>query len=106
MGLSFKENCSDHRNTRVIDLIKSFKSFNCNVDVYDPWVIKEEALEEYNIELINKPKTDNYDAILLSVAHQEFKQLSLEQINIFGKKNYVLYDIKYLLDADAVDGRL
>ena len=106
MGLAFKENCPDIRNTRVVDLVKEFKSFNCNVDVYDPWVIKEEALEEYNIELINKPKTDNYDAILLSVAHQEFKQLSLEQINIFGKKNYVLYDIKYLLDADAVDGRL
>ncbi|MDC0931521.1 Vi polysaccharide biosynthesis UDP-N-acetylglucosamine C-6 dehydrogenase TviB [Methylophilaceae bacterium] len=106
MGLAFKENCPDIRNTRVVDLVKEFKSFNCNVDVYDPWVIKEEALEEYNIELINKPKRDNYDAILLSVAHQEFKQLSLEQINIFGKKNYVLYDIKYLLDADAVDGRL
>jgi len=106
MGLAFKENCPDIRNTRVVDLVKEFKSFNCNVDVYDPWVIKEEALEEYNIELINKPKTDNYDAILLSVAHQEFKQLSLEQINIFGKKNYVLYDIKYLLDADEVDGRL
>ncbi len=106
MGLAFKENCPDIRNTRVVDLVKEFKSFNCNVDVYDPWVIKEEALEEYNIELINKPKRDNYDAILLSVAHQEFKQLLLEQINIFGKKNYVLYDIKYLLDADAVDGRL
>ena len=106
MGLAFKENCPDIRNTRVVDLVKEFKSFNCNVDVYDPWVNKEEALEEYDIELINKPKRDNYDAILLSVAHQEFKQLSLEQINIFGKKNYVLYDIKYLLDADAVDGRL
>ena len=106
MGLAFKENCPDIRNTRVVDLVKEFTSFNCNVDVYDPWVIKEEALEEYNIELINKPKRDNYDAILLSVAHQEFKQLLLEQINIFGKKNYVLYDIKYLLDADAVDGRL
>ena len=106
MGLSFKENCSDHRNTRVIDLIKSFKSFNCNVDVYDPWVNKYQADQEYNIKLVNKPIKDQYDAIVLAVAHDEFKSLSEKQIRAFGKDNHVLYDIKYLLKANESDGRL
>ena len=106
MGLSFKENCSDHRNTRVIDLIKLFKSFNCNVDVYDPWVNKYQAVQEYNIKLIDKPIKDQYDAIVLAVAHDEFKSLSEKQIRAFGKDNHVLYDIKYLLKANESDGRL
>tara|TARA_B110000211_G_scaffold43421_1_gene45518 strand:+ start:1193 stop:2461 length:1269 start_codon:yes stop_codon:yes gene_type:complete len=106
MGLSFKENCSDHRNTRVIDLIKLFKSFNCNVDVYDPWVNKFQAVQEYNIKLIDKPIKDQYDAIVLAVAHDEFKSLSEKQIRAFGKDNHVLYDIKYLLKANESDGRL
>ena len=106
MGLSFKENCSDHRNTRVIDLIKLFKSFNCNVDVYDPWVNKFQAVQEYNIKLIDKPIKDQYDAIVLAVAHDEFKSLSEKQIRAFGKDNHVLYDVKYLLKANESDGRL
>ena len=106
MGLTFKENCPDLRNTRVVDLVKEFKGFNCNVDVYDPWVSKDEAVHEYNIKPINKPIKGKYDAILLAVAHDEFKQLSLEQIKAFGKDNHVLYDIKYLLKANEVDGRL
>ena len=106
MGLSFKENCSDHRNTRVIDLIKLFKSFNCNVDVYDPWVNKFQAVQEYNIKLIDKPIKDQYDAIVLAVAHDEFKSLSEKQIRAFGKDNHILYDIKYLLKANESDGRL
>ena len=106
MGLSFKENCSDHRNTRVIDLIKSFKSFNCNVDVYDPWVNKYQADQEYNIKLVNKPIKDQYDAIIIAVAHDEFKLLSEKQIRALGKDNHVLYDIKYLLKTNESDGRL
>ena len=106
MGLTFKENCPDLRNTRVVDLVKEFEGFNCNVDVYDPWVSKDEAVHEYNIKPINKPIKGKYDAILLAVAHDEFKQLSLEQIKAFGKDNHVLYDIKYLLKANEVDGRL
>jgi len=106
MGLTFKENCPDLRNTRVVDLVEEFEGFNCNVDVYDPWVDKDEAVHEYGIKPIDQPVEGKYDAILLAVAHDEFKQLSLEQIKAFGKDNHVLYDIKYLLKANEVDGRL
>ena len=106
MGLTFKENCPDLRNTRVVDLVEEFEGFNCNVDVYDPWVDKDEALHEYGIKPIDQPVEGKYNAILLAVAHNEFKELSLEQIKAFGKDNHVLYDIKYLLDAIEVDGRL
>jgi UDP-N-acetyl-D-galactosamine dehydrogenase len=106
MGFTFKENCPDLRNTRVVDLVEEFEGFNCNVDVYDPWVDKEEAVHEYNIKPIDQPVEGEYDAIILAVAHDEFKEFSLEQIKAFGKDNHVLYDIKYLLKADEVDGRL
>ena len=106
MGLTFKENCPDLRNTRVVNLVEEFESFNCNVDVYDPWVDRDEAVHEYNIKLIDQPETGKYNAILLAVAHDEFKALSVEQIRAFGKNNHVLYDIKYLLDANDSDGRL
>jgi UDP-N-acetyl-D-glucosamine/UDP-N-acetyl-D-galactosamine dehydrogenase len=106
MGFTFKENCPDLRNTRVVDLVEEFKGFNCNVDVYDPWVDKNEAVHEYDIKPIDQPVEGKYDAILLAVAHDEFKELSLEQIKAFGKGKHVLYDIKYLLKADKVDGRL
>ena len=106
MGLTFKENCPDLRNTRVVDLVKEFKGFNCNVDVYDPWIDKEEAVNEYNIKPIDKPIKGKYDAILLAVAHDEFKTLTVEQIRAYGKDNHVLYDIKYLIKANESDGRL
>ena len=106
MGLTFKENCPDLRNTRVVDLVEEFEGFNCNVDVYDPWVDKDEAVHEYDIKPIDQPTEGKYDAILLAVAHDEFKALTLEQIKSFGKDNHILYDIKYLLDANEVDGRL
>ena len=106
MGLTFKENCPDHRNTRVIDIIKTFENSNCNVDVYDPLVNKNQAAAEYNIQLIDKPIKDNYDAIIISVKHDEFKALTGKQIRSFGKVNHVLYDIKYLLKANETDGRL
>ena len=106
MGLTFKENCPDHRNTRVIDLVKSFKDFNCNVDVYDPWVNKVQAADEYNIKIIDKPINDKYDAIIIAVNHDEFKALTGDQIRAFGKDNHVLYDVKYLLKANESDGRL
>jgi len=106
MGLTFKENCPDLRNTRVVDLVREFESFNCNLDVFDPWANQEEALREYGIRPINNPINGKYDAILLAVAHDEFKKLTLEQIKAYGKDNHVLYDIKYLLKTDEVDGRL
>ena len=106
MGLTFKENCSDIRNTRVVDLVEGFKAFNLNVDVYDPWANKEEAINEYVIKLIDQPVKGKYDAIILAVAHNEFKKLTSEQIRNFGKENHVIYDIKYLLNLEDVDGRL
>ena len=106
MGLAFKENCPDIRNTRVVDLVNEFKGSNCNIDIYDPCVNKDDANDEYNIKLIEQPIKGKYDAIVLAVAHDIFKDFSIEQIKDFGKDNYVLYDIKYLFGDDEVDGRL
>ena len=106
MGFTFKENCPDIRNTRVIDLVKEFEKHDCTVDIYDPHVNKDAANHEYNVQPIDQPLDGKYDAILLAVAHDEFKQLSKEKIYSFGKENFVTYDIKYLLDPDEVDGRL
>ena len=106
MGLTFKENCPDLRNTRVIDMIEELDNYGANVDVYDPWVDKAEAHEEYGITPIDKPEPGQYDAIILAVSHNEFAQMGAEAIHKLGKENHVLYDIKYLLKTDEVDGRL
>ncbi len=106
MGLTFKENCPDLRNTRIVDLVTEFQGFNCSVDVYDPWVSKEQAKHQYNITPVDTPKLGHYDAILLAVAHNEFIQMGSDAIHSFGKSNHVLFDIKYILEADQVDGRL
>lgn len=106
MGLTFKENCPDLRNTRVVELVEEFQTLNCNVDVYDPWVDKEEAKYKYNILPLDAPKEDSYDAIILVVAHNEFKEIGIEQLRKYGRENHVLYDIKYIFSADEVDGRL
>ena len=106
MGLTFKENCPDLRNTRVADLVTEFEIFNCNVDVYDPLADQAEAYREYGITLVSEPNNSNYDAIVLAVAHDEFKQMTLSQIKVFGKDSHVIYDIKYLFEAYQVDGRL
>ena len=106
MGLTFKENCPDLRNTRVMDLIAEFNSFNCHTDVYDPWVDKEEAQKVYGITPIEELRQGEYDAIILAVAHDQFKELSANKLRSYGKEQHILYDIKYLLKADEVDGRL
>jgi len=106
MGLTFKENCPDIRNTRVVDLVAEFESFNCHVDVYDPWVDKQEADEEYGITPIEEPQIGIYDAVILAVAHDEFKVIGAEKMHSYGKGQHILYDIKYLFDIDEVDGRL
>ena len=106
MGLTFKENCPDLRNSRVVDVIAKLQSFNCNVDVYDPWVNKKDAQQEYGITPIDTLIHGKYDAILIAVAHNQFKQLRLEEIKAYGKDKHVIYDLKYLLKADEVDGRL
>ena len=82
------------------------KELNCNVEVYDPWVNKNEANIEYGINPVRSPSKRKYDVIVIAVAHDEFRKLTIEQIHAFGKENHVLYDIKYLLEASQVDGRL
>jgi len=106
MGLTFKENCPDLRNTKVVDLIQEFAEFGANVDVYDPWVDKQEAVEEYGIEPVQNLENDKYDAIVLAVSHDEFVKMGAAKIHQLGRQNHVLYDIKYLLNAEEVDGRL
>lgn len=106
MGLTFKENCPDLRNTKVVDIVRELKEYNINVDVMDPWCSSEEAHHAYGLSLIERTVKDSYDAIVLAVGHDEFKALGVENIKKLGKKEHVLYDLKYVLDKDSVDMRL
>jgi len=106
LGLAFKENCPDLRNTRVVDVITELQSYNVDVDVYDPWVNAKDAGNEYGITLTAQPEAGSYDAIILAVAHDEFKQMGAQGIRAFGKPAGVLYDVKHVLPASEVDGRL
>jgi len=106
LGLAFKENCPDLRNTRVVDIIDELNGYHAKIDIYDPWVNAEEAKQEYGLELIGAPKAGDYDAIILAVGHNQFKALGSEGIRAFGKENSVLFDVKYVLQKDEVDARL
>jgi len=106
LGLAFKENCPDLRNTRVVDIIDELNDYHANIDVYDPWVNAEEAMEEYGINLIESPAAGDYDAIILAVGHNQFKALGSEGIRAFGKQESILFDVKYVLPKDEVDARL
>uniref|UniRef100_UPI002627AD2D nucleotide sugar dehydrogenase n=1 Tax=uncultured Psychrobacter sp. TaxID=259303 RepID=UPI002627AD2D len=106
LGLSFKENCPDVRNTKVIDIVHELEEYNIEVDVYDPWVDKAEAEREYNVTPISKPAMNNYDGIILAVAHNEFVELGVDQIRAFGKNEHVLYDLKYVFTKEDTDIRL
>ncbi|MDQ3058642.1 MAG: Vi polysaccharide biosynthesis UDP-N-acetylglucosamine C-6 dehydrogenase TviB [Pseudomonadota bacterium] len=106
MGLAFKENCPDLRNTRVVDIVTELQDYNCQVDVYDPWAVAEEAQHEYGINPVTQPAPETYDGIILAVAHQQFKAMGAPAIRALGKSNHVLYDLKYLLPAEASDLRL
>ncbi len=106
MGLTFKENCPDLRNTRVVDIVAELNDYNCEVDVYDPWVTSEEAQCEYGISPIIKPESGAYDAIILAVAHHQFKDMGAGAIRALGKPASVLYDLKYVLSTQESDLRL
>jgi UDP-N-acetyl-D-galactosamine dehydrogenase len=105
-GLTFKENCPDLRNTRVIDIIEELKSFGMQVDVWDPWVSVEEADHEYGITPVRAPDKGVYNALVLAVSHRQFAELGAKKIREFGTPGAVLYDVKYLFPADETDGRL
>jgi len=106
LGLAFKENCPDLRNTRVVDIIEELDGYHAQIDVYDPWVNTAEAEEEYGIKLVESPANGDYDAIILAVGHNQFKVLGSEGIRAFGKDNSILFDVKYLLPKESVDERL
>jgi UDP-N-acetyl-D-galactosamine dehydrogenase len=106
LGLTFKENCPDIRNSKVVDVVRELEKFGAQVDVHDPWVDAREAQHEYGIKPVKAPKARAYDAVVLAVGHQQFKDLGAAAVRRFGRKNAVVYDIKYLFKADQVDGRL
>ncbi|WP_040266129.1 Vi polysaccharide biosynthesis UDP-N-acetylglucosamine C-6 dehydrogenase TviB [Pseudomonas rhodesiae] len=106
MGLTFKENCPDLRNTRIVDIVKELAEYNIEVDVYDPWVNASEAEHEYGITPVSELETDKYDAIVLAVAHTQFRKLGAKSIRSYGKSKHVLYDLKYLLSTEESDIRL
>tara|TARA_R110001592_G_scaffold45986_2_gene146694 strand:- start:25906 stop:27180 length:1275 start_codon:yes stop_codon:yes gene_type:complete len=106
MGLTFKENCPDLRNTKVVDIINELKEYNINVDVVDPWCSAEGVMREYGLNLTQNPDKEHYDAIILAVAHDEFKAMGAEKIRMLGKKQNIFYDLKYVLAKEDVDMRL
>lgn len=106
LGLAFKENCPDLRNTRIVDVVEELRSYGARVDVHDPWVDAGEAREKYGIELIDPPPAGGYDAIVLAVGHRQFLDLGTEAIRAWGRPDCVLFDVKHLLPRDAVDDRL
>jgi UDP-N-acetyl-D-galactosamine dehydrogenase len=106
LGLAFKENCPDLRNTRVVDIVASLKAYNADVDVHDPWVDAEQARHEYGIAMMVQPSMANYDAVIIAVGHQQFVALGTEGIRALGKASSVVYDVKYVLPREAADGRL
>lgn len=106
MGLTFKENCPDLRNTKVVDIISELQDYGVQVDCYDPWINSVEAEREYGIIPIFSPAEGQYDAIVIAVAHKQFTEMSIDQIHAFGKSSHVLYDLKYVVPAEASDLRL
>jgi UDP-N-acetyl-D-glucosamine/UDP-N-acetyl-D-galactosamine dehydrogenase len=105
MGLTFKENCPDLRNTKVVDIIEELKDYNIEVDVVDPWCSSSQAMEEYGLNLQHSPQKNTYDAIVITVAHDEFKVMGVDKLRELTKENHVLYDLKYVLKPGCADIR-
>jgi len=106
MGFAFKENCPDMRNTRVIDIVETLKTYNADVDVYDPWIDAQQACDEYGLQMVETPAADSYDAVILAVAHQQIVDEGIDIIDEFARSQSVIYDVKSVLPAERVDGRL
>ncbi len=106
MGLTFKENCPDLRNTRVVDIVRELGEYNIEVDVYDPWVEPNDAVREYGINPIKEPRAGAYDGVILAVSHHQFVSMGASAIRALGKPDHILYDLKYVLGADQSDLRL
>ena len=106
LGFTFKENCPDFRNTRVIDIVNEFTTYHSQVDIYDPWIVLDEANTRYKASFLPELPSEKYDAIILAVNHDEFKNLGAEKIQALGNENHVLFDVKNVLLKNQVDGRL
>ncbi|QGM28731.1 Vi polysaccharide biosynthesis UDP-N-acetylglucosamine C-6 dehydrogenase TviB [Acinetobacter towneri] len=106
MGLSFKENCPDIRNTKIIDMVQALKEYELDLDIYDPWVDPKEVEHEYGLAPISALQNNEYDAIILAVAHDQFKQMTVAEIHALGKTKHVLFDLKYILSKEYSDIRL
>ncbi|MDQ2076196.1 Vi polysaccharide biosynthesis UDP-N-acetylglucosamine C-6 dehydrogenase TviB [Marinimicrobium sp. ABcell2] len=106
MGLAFKENCPDLRNTRVVDIVRELETYHAFVQIYDPWVDPEEAMQEYGMETVSAPCPGTYDAIILCVGHNQFREMGAEAIRALGKPEHVLFDVKHVLPKHLVDARL
>jgi UDP-N-acetyl-D-glucosamine/UDP-N-acetyl-D-galactosamine dehydrogenase len=106
MGLTFKENCPDVRNTRIVDVVNELAKFGATVEVYDPWVDAAEAKHEYGLSPVRRLRAGTYDAIVMGVAHRQFREMGIRKVRALAKKRHVLYDIKYVFGRDEVDGRL
>jgi len=106
MGLTFKENCPDIRNTKIVDMVKALKEYDLDLDIYDPWVNSKEVEQEYGLAPIQNLENGLYDAIVLAVAHEQFRSMSVEQFKRLGKEKHVLYDLKYVLTQEQSDIRL
>ena len=106
LGLAFKENCPDLRNTRVVDIVHALNGYSAQVDICDPWVSAAEAQREYGLALNAQPGQGSYDAIVVAVAHHQFAALGAEGIRAYGKPDAIVYDVKYVLPREQVDGRL
>jgi UDP-N-acetyl-D-galactosamine dehydrogenase len=106
MGLTFKENCPDIRNTKVIDVIKELDSFHANVEIYDPWADAQQVQHEYDLELVTQPELGRYDAVIVCVAHDQIKAMGVDKIRALCKDTHVIFDVKYILDKEQIDDRL
>jgi UDP-N-acetyl-D-galactosamine dehydrogenase len=109
MGLAFKENCPDLRNSKVADVIRELQKYGATVDVYDPWVDRKEAQHEYGILPIKKPSSTGrgqYDAVVMAVAHDQFRRMGINRVRKLARRKHVLFDIKYVFKTEEVDGRL
>jgi UDP-N-acetyl-D-galactosamine dehydrogenase len=106
LGLTFKENCPDIRNTKIIEMINALKEYDVQVDVYDPWVNAAEAMHEYDIQLCDYPDVNTYDGIILAVAHHQFKDMGVDKIRLLGKEKSIIYDLKYIFSKNDTDIRL
>ena len=106
MGMTFKENCTDMRNSSFIDIVNALKKYSVQVDVHDPMVEPDNARAEYGMEMLAEPQAGQYDAVIVAVAHNQFRETGAAGIRAYCKPDGVLYDVKYLLPATEVDGRL